>query len=703
MQIHTTLRHYAHIIRQRIVFILLGIAICTSTTSIISLSIPPVYQAKTLLKVNSTATNNNNDIYSAQAIAVDYALLVTSSEVLREAAKKLPGVTIDKLQQVISDSPVENTQIIEIRAQADNPQVAADRANTIANVFIQLQASDETNRLQDSANQVTQHITAARLSLDTAQTYLNILQNSHATQASIAQQHSLVDTDQANYGLLLTDYSQLQVQKLQAATILSIAQPAQAPDAPISSQALPNILLAAVMSLLLMLLLVLLLDWLDTTVKTGEDIVNMTGLTPLGSIPLIHQPESANLLNLTAQHNALVHEALNMLGISLSMQLNRRRFLLVSGTRAGVGASTVATYLALSLAQAGIRVLLLDANLHRPLLHDVFRISNANGLSNRMSDIERFQEQPAQYPGNWLNHWKTAIANLWLLPAGPPAKPSVHAARQIQDLRQLKGWLLGEQQTTRDGNNTSLVDLILCDTAPLGEGSDTYALSIIADGVIMVIEAAKEQKEALCCTHTLHLKAPILGVVINRHKAGQTTYYYANQHNGENTATVTQKTHVIENTSNIQTSPPRKDSSPYEEQIVNDIPVVPLRAPHTFSHKVPERPITQAFTFQPKVTLPSTAKKLVQITKLIPQTPILPLLTVNSTYNEHMIIESQPKTKAKAPGTETPAPFSLYTGAGSIFTDPLVEMNAEVEQEAQIVRTPQPFKTQFRARPNRRV
>ncbi len=702
MQIHTTLRHYARIIRRRIILILLGITVCAGTTGIISLYVPPIYQAKTLLKINNTVTNNNNDIYSAQAATVDYALLVTNPEVLREAAKKLPGVTVSKLQQVISDAPVENTQIIEIQAQADAPQQAADRANVVANTFIQLQTSKETERLQDSANQITQRIATARLNLDTAQAYLNVLQNSNAAQASIAQQHSLVDTDQANYTLLLTNYSQLQVQKLQASTILSIAQPAQAPDEPTNPQPLISILLAAAVSLLLMLLLVLLLDWLDTTIKTAEDVVNLTGLTPLGSIPALHKAESANLLNLALQSNILVRDALNVVGANLSMQ-QKQRFLLVSGTRAGVGTSTVAAYLAVSLAQAGIRVLLLDANTHRPLLHAAFRTHNTNGLSNRMVDIERFQEHPTLYSGNWLNRWKTPLANLWLLPAGPATNPLTHMALPIQELQQLKGWLLGTRQTTKE---RPLVDLILCDTAPLGEGNDTYALSTVADGIIMVIEAAKEQKEALCNTHALHLKAPVIGVVINRQKAGHCSYYYADQRHTESAVLATQKTSTTTNNNALQTPIQHADSpAHYKEPTVSNVPDVIFRPPHVFTQKIAERPVAPTFPLESAMPSPATTRKLAQITTLIPPTPILPLLPPASgqisTATRISTLTSQPKADMETPHIETPAPFSLYTGQVDITTDPLVETNVEVEQEMQVVRSAQQYKTQFRTRPGR--
>ncbi len=539
MQIHLTLRHYAHTIRQRIVFILLGVVFCVSTTGLISLCIPPVYQAKALLKVNNPAATSNNDVYNAQALAVDYALLITSPEVLQTTAQRLPGVTVGELQQAISDAPVMNTQIIEIRAQAEEARLSADIANMVALIFIQLQATKEADRLQNSATMLIQRIAATRLDLDAAQEYLNALQNNHAVPASIAQQRSLVDTDQANYKLLLTDYSQLQVQKLQAATVLSIAQAAQPPDRPSSPQVLITMSLAAAMSLLLMTLLVLLLDWLDTTIKTSEDVINLTGLVPLGSIPAGSRMEGGELLNLGATGSQPVREALNMIGIHVRTQLKGQRFLLVSGVQTKVGVTTVAVHLAISLAQSGMRILLLDINQRRPLLHEVFRSSNTNGLNNRLVDIERFREQPTLYPNSWLQHWKTPIANLWLIPTGPP--PVQPAATSIQKLQQLKEWLLGEREISGESSILPLIDLIICDTAPLNEGGDTYGLSTIADGIIMVIEAGKEQKEILCDIATLHTQAQILGVVINRQKVGQRPYYYIHSQNTENRAPVHMK------------------------------------------------------------------------------------------------------------------------------------------------------------------
>lgn len=698
MQIHATLRHYARIIRQRIVFILLGIVFCVSTTGLISLCIPPIYQAKALLKVNNPAATSNNDVYNAQAQAVDYALLVTSPEVFRAAAQKLPGVTVGELQQAISDAPIENTQIIEIRAQAEEAGLAADIANTVATIFIQLQASKEADRLQNSATMLIQRIAATRLDLDAAQEYLNVLRNNHAASASIAQQKSLVDTDQTNYGLLLTDYSQLQVQKLQAATILSIAQTAQTPDRPSSPQTLTNMLLAGAMSLLLMILLVLLLDWLDTSIKTGQDVINLAGLIPLGCIPASSRTEEAELLDLMGTSSMPVREALNMVGVHVRTQLKGQRFLLVSGVRTKAGATTVAVHLAISLAQSGMRVLLLDTNQRRPLLHEIFRGPNTNGLSNRLADIERFREQPTLYPNNWLQHWKTPIANLWLIPTGPP--PMQPVATSIQALQQLKEWLSGERQMPDESSILPLIDLIICDTAPLNEGGDTCGLSTIADGIIMVIEAGKEQKETLCNIHTLHLQAPILGVVVNRQKVGQMSYYYTDSQNVENVMAIQTVASIKDQILQEQRIAPY-DNPAHEQQTVGEVLGVRFAdIPGVARRKIAGRPA--ALTSLPSAAAPltSTRSKLAPIDKLIPKTPVLfPLRSPVKSSTD----VSQQASNVLLANTELPAPFPLRKGRTDITTDPLPEANQKIEPELQVARMIQESKTQFKTRPGKRA
>ena len=528
MQTRDTIRHYAWVMRQHVRFILLGVTLSSFLTTIISLTLPSVYQASALVKVNGSTTSTTNDVFSDQALAVAYALLVTDPEVLQEAAKAIPGVTVDQIKRAISASPLDNTEIIEVRAQANDPQRAADIANAVVHAFVTIQTSKDIARLQNSANQLLQHITQTELLIDTAQQKLTLLQNTHADEASITQQKSIVDTYQSNYTTSLATYNQFQTQQLQAATILTVAQLAVPPNKATSPQVALNTLLAASMSLLVMMLLALLLDWIDVTVKTSEDVVQLTNLEPLGSIPArLSTDFSAHLLDFSVESTDMVREGFAMLGTQFRILNKGYQTILVTGLQTNGGTSTTAAHLAISLARSGTRVLLIDANLRQPILHKVFQRTNIHGLVNHLGDVHRFQEQPNKFPLLWLDQWKTTMPNLWVLPSGPP--PTHPAAiLRMPEIRLLKKWLQGQYTALPQQVPARIVDIIIFDTTALNEGGDTQALAAAADATVLVIEAGKVSKETLSSVGAMlnRLGVPILGVVVNRQKANHRSYFY---------------------------------------------------------------------------------------------------------------------------------------------------------------------------------
>ncbi|GCE10502.1 polysaccharide biosynthesis tyrosine autokinase [Tengunoibacter tsumagoiensis] len=533
MQIHATFRHYGRVFRHHARLILLGVTLATGLTAALNFMLPSTYQARSLVKVNgntsTTATTTTNDVFSAQAQAVSYALLVTSPEVLQQASKQLPGVAVADLAQQISASPLDNTQIIEVRGQATSAQQAADNTNAVVNAFLAVEQAKEETHLDDLSNQLNQQLTQTKVVLDNAQQQVAILQNNHGDEQTIAQQKSLADAQQASYTALLASYNQLQAQKLQALNMLRIAQVAVPPDRPASPQIALNIGLAAGLSLLVMLVLALVLDWMDTTIKTTEDVVQLAGLAPLGAIPVSTLQKNV-LLDFSYESTDVARERLFLLGAQFQAQYPAVRMLMVSGLHSQVGVTTVATYLALSLAQSGQRVLLVDANLRRSLLHKIFQQPNAGGLANRLPDVHRFADYAGHHPFSWLNQWATTFPNLWLLPAGPATKQPTSLLR-LSELRQLKTWLLGQHPLQIAHSLPRLVDLIIFDTPALDAHTDAQLLADMVDGTLLVLEAGKEQRETLQETQALlqRLDAPILGVVINRQKAGQHSYFYVDQ------------------------------------------------------------------------------------------------------------------------------------------------------------------------------
>jgi non-specific protein-tyrosine kinase len=529
MHIQDTLRHYAQIICNHLTLIILGILFSSTITFVISLFIPPVYQVSALVKVDSvsttTATGSGNDVFSAQAQAVSYALLVTSPEVLQDAARKLPGITVDQLKKVVSDSPVDNTELIEVRANDQNPEEAADIANTVAATFVQFQETQERMRLQSAADRLSQNMIQAKMNIDTAQKQLLALQNKHAAEDSIAQQQGQLATYQSTYNALLSNNEQLQTQMQQTDSMLSVAQRATPPDKPTSPQIILNTVLAAGMTMLLMITLVLLQDWLDVTIKTVDDVVQLAGLEPLGSIPL---GTSTTECYPGSEHTDEVKDAYSMLGRPFQILSQGKRAVLVTSPRSKSGTTTAATYLALSLAKSGIRVLLVDANVRRPSLHNLSLCPETDGPVKSLYDMASWSESSIPLPHLWLNQWKTAIPNLWLLPAGPLGQTPPPSLLHEPALSRLMDCLLGRMLDTSELLQSRLVDMIIFDSAALDQGTDAYLLSAIADATVLVVEAGKEHKDTL---HQLSIifqrfGAPILGVVVNRQRKQHRSYFY---------------------------------------------------------------------------------------------------------------------------------------------------------------------------------
>jgi len=574
MQLRETIRHYILVIQHWYRLILLGVLICSGTTFGISWLLPPVYQASALIKVNATVASGSNDVFSDQALAVSYSLLVTSPDVLQEVAKKIPEVTLSQLKSSVSDSAVDNTQIIEVRAQANKPQLAATLANTVVQVFITTQAAKESASLQASAQQFLQSLALARTDVDMAQNALTTLENAHASDENLAHQRGLVETYQANYDDLQATYHQFQYHQFQSTDNLSLAQLATAPDKPMSPQIGLNTLIALIMGFVLMVVLVWMLDWADATIKTSEDVTQLAAMEPLGSVPL---SKSLVTSTRTKDHPLIdhgpVYDAFITIGTNFSVLGKGSSVVMVKGVREGVGTSTVAANLAISLAQAGTRVLLIDANLRRPSLHVAFQLPNTKGLTNCLADVHLFQGRPVNLVQSWLNQWQTSLPNLWLLPSGPTV-PSHMAILRMPELPMLLRWLLGKPGHINYQTETAVVDCIIFDTSALEEGADTAVLASLTDASVLVIGAGKEQKETLSKAQAmlLRLGSPILGVIINYQQAKHRPYFYVNRSQEPVTASEM-----------MSVQPHRRGSSLFM------VPSLLPESSHVVTHKIPAK------------------------------------------------------------------------------------------------------------------
>jgi capsular polysaccharide biosynthesis protein len=352
-----TLRHYGWVIRSRLPLILLGVIICTATAFATCKILPPVYQATGSILVNASLATDANSTVDNQNLAQTYSLVITSTDVLGMASKNLPHITVEELKRDVTATHPTSTAIIQVQAQANSPVLAANIVNKVCNAFVQYQTTQQTALLQSALKQLTQNITVAKTNLDAANTQLAVLQKSHAPANAIQQQQQIVSVDQANYTTLQTNYaanfSLLGMQMNQISNSFNVAAAVQ-PGTQISPRTALSTELAAALSLLLLIVLALLLDWADTTVKTPEDVVRLTRLEPLGSVPICKYPHLFNVsTDMSTANNEDVQQAFVAISTNFDVLAQGRGIIQFTSLRAGTGTSTMAANLAVSLAMSG--------------------------------------------------------------------------------------------------------------------------------------------------------------------------------------------------------------------------------------------------------------------------------------------------------------------------------------------------------------
>jgi len=599
MFIGAGLSHYASVLLRWLWLIGLTVCICAGSTYAINVFTAPTYEASALVQVHDASTTNNN-VFTDQALAQSYALLLNRPTVLIAVVKRMPKLTVPQLAATVSDSPLDNTQIIQVRTTAKDPVLAATIANTVVDVFIKIQVDDETTHLKGVATKLYKSLVAAKQNVSADQAQLVALQDAHAPQDRIAHQNDVLSSDQVSYNSLLMNYDQVQQQLLQVSNILTVAQAATPPTIPSSPRTFLNTLVAAALSGLAVIVFILLLDWIDTSIKTSDDIEQLAQINSLGSIPFCkHTTQSLDAINLPLINDNKIKQAFVGISTNTLTAGGGKHSILVTGLHQKAGASTVAANLAITLAASGLRVLLVDANLHNASLHRVFKSANSSGLTNLFTDNDLFQDGSTIY--SWLHQLSTRVPNLYFLPSGPTTA-AIGTLFLSPKMHPFLNSLLQPAQHIAHETPSALVDVILFDSAAL-DNTNTLALASFTDASILVIDAGKEDAMMLRKAYTvLHrLSCTPLGAIINRQKSKHKSYLYT--HHSHEFVPTKEDEHAMNTISSSTFQPIRNTqriSSSFIQAETLAIPVNNIGIPTTLS-----RPMHNQ-NFSPILHMPHT-------------------------------------------------------------------------------------------------
>ncbi len=459
------LRGYIRLLLKRKWWLVGGLVVTVALGTLVTVGTTPVYQAQTSLFVGQ------RQISTAQ-LPLGLAVTNISDDLVRSYAQIIDSRTI--AQRAISESgleqtpgeivrgleavPVVDTQVIRVTYASSDPASAERVANAVAKAF-----------------------------------------ESEIDQLEAAPQPNA-----------------------QPAIQVSIIDPAIAPSRPISPNPARNLALSVVMGLLVGGGSAFLVDNLDHSVKSREELERL-GLPALGAIPSLDT--AGEDIHLERDTQGVGGEAFRKLRTSIGFLGVEKpiKALLVTSSVAQEGKTTVALNLASAYALGGFRTILVEADLRRPSLHRVFGMYGTRGLTTVIVGSVPLDEA--------ILHTETRNLSILLAGAIPPNPVELLASEQLLDvLTRLK----------------MMFDVVIVDSPPLVPVADPAALAGRCDGVVIVTRAGRTDRRRLVeAAHVIeHAGGRLLGVALNFLSPGDSAYDYGYYSYGYRSAKVGENENV---------------------------------------------------------------------------------------------------------------------------------------------------------------
>ena len=295
---------------------------------------------------------------------------------------------------------------------------------------------------------------------------------------------------------------------------IRIVDDAERPRGAVTPNKRVNTLLGLLAGLVLAIGVAFFFEYIDSTLKSPEEVKACLGLPSLGMIPALGDrwTSTAPLLHTGVPPNFAEMIRGVRTNVLFSSTGEGTRTLVVTSTGPGEGKTLVASNLAVAMALAGQRVLLVDCDLRRSRVHELFGLDQEPGLSNVLVGNAKASEAVR----------KTEVAGLWVLPSGrtPPNPAELLSSKRFKDMVQS----LGDH-----------FDAVIIDTPPAIVVADPLVVASVASGVIFVVGAEMTSRHAARAAleqlHRGHVR--ILGAVLNRVQLERDWYYYSRYYRPE--------------------------------------------------------------------------------------------------------------------------------------------------------------------------
>ncbi|MCA1565430.1 MAG: polysaccharide biosynthesis tyrosine autokinase [Acidobacteria bacterium] len=449
-----------------------------------------------------------------------------------EAAQKapdlfsIPEVLENKSVQELRDklsSVEEQRQALLVKYEPEWPAVKQlDRQKDQIQVSLNKQARDVVSAMRSRYDAAVNRENGLRQSNAQARSQAKGQSRSEMELGIIQQE---LETTQQLYNTAIQGKKEFDVTGAEVPNNITISTPARRAEI-VGPPRVRNILIALLLSLAAGIGLAFLLDYLDDTLKSIEDVDRHIHLPTLGLIPAPRVERrfalpargalatadagdpSANALALIEEQRSPVAEAYRHLrtALLLSSAGQPPKTILVTSSQPSEGKTTTAVNTAVMLAQTGAEVLILDCDLRRPRIHAHFGLTNTRGVTNYLSGDTNIAGIVQEYD---------KLPNLKIITSGP-VPPNSAELLGSEEMRRLI--------TLLSDNFTH----IIIDSPPAISFTDASILSTMVDGVMLVVHGGRSSRAVVrrAKQQLLDVGAHIYGIVLNNVKLESSNYYY---------------------------------------------------------------------------------------------------------------------------------------------------------------------------------
>ena len=480
---------------------------------------PDLYQAKATLMVGTSLFQDPNpdlrEMNLSNTLAAAYAELVRQGPVIEAVIERLGlQTTPQQLSEQIATGIRSGAYLLEIWVTDSNPQAAALIANALADELIRRSPASgggdpeqqefirgQLEELQMKIDDIGEQISSLTGSLSELTSAAEIAD----VQDRIAALEEAKSTYQATYANMLDSY------QAESPNVLSLFEPAVVPQWPVPSKAKLIVAVAGAAGLGLAVGAILLMEYLDTSLQwEGDGAQSILEMPVLGAVPKVSRRKSSLASNCLGPVGAGVRTLWTR--VLLMSPDHLFSTLLLTSPSASEGKSFVLANLGVVMAAAGSRVVVVDADMRSPSLHELFDQPNVRGLADVLSNHRGDEECPFSS----IPIQETGFDNLCFLPAGRPSMDPTTLLTSPR-LSALLEFLSGQW------------DVVLIDSPPLLGPPDATVLATASEGTILVVSAGLTRHEKIERARDwlmVQQRVNLLGLVINRIKPRGSYYDY---------------------------------------------------------------------------------------------------------------------------------------------------------------------------------